>query len=56
MARIFWGIVAVVVALWVIFAVFRALGGLIHLALVVAIVLVAYNFYTSLRDRDRRSD
>ena len=51
MVRIICGVVAVLVAIWVVFAVLRALGGLIHLALVVGIVLVAYSFYTSWRNR-----
>ncbi|HVC80080.1 MAG TPA: hypothetical protein VNL35_06205 [Chloroflexota bacterium] len=51
MVRIICGVVAVLVAIWVVFAVLRALGGLIHLAMVVAIVLVAYSFYNSLRNR-----
>lgn len=51
MARIVWGIIAVLVAVWVAFAVFRALGGLIHLALVVAIAIVAYNLISGLRRR-----
>jgi hypothetical protein len=52
MARIVLGIVAVLVAMWVVFAVLRALGGLIHLALVLAIVVVAYNLISSLRRRN----
>jgi hypothetical protein len=55
MGRIILGIVAVLVAVWVVFAVFRALGGLIHLALVVAVAVVAYNLYTSLRRRNDSS-
>jgi hypothetical protein len=53
MARIIWGIVAALVAIWVFFAVVRAVGALVHLALVVAIVLIAYNLIVGLR---RRSD
>jgi hypothetical protein len=52
MARIILGIVAMLVAVWVVFAVFRALGGLIHLALVVAVAVVAYNLISSLRRRN----
>jgi UPF0716 family protein affecting phage T7 exclusion len=54
MARIIWGIVAALVAIWVFFAVVRAVGALIHLALVVAIVLIAYNLIAGLRNRSRR--
>jgi len=50
-----WGIVAVLVAAWVVFAVLRALGGLIHLALVVAIAIVAYNLISGLRRRNDSS-
>jgi hypothetical protein len=55
MARIVWGIIAVLVAVWVAFAVLRALGGLIHLALVVAIAIVAYNLISGLRRRNDSS-
>ena len=55
MGRVILGIVAVLVALWVVFAVFRALGGLIHLALVIAVVVVAYNLISSLRRRNDSS-
>jgi hypothetical protein len=55
MGRVILGIVAVLVALWVVFAVFRALGGLIHLAMVIAVVVVAYNLISSLRRRNDSS-
>jgi hypothetical protein len=55
MARLVWGIIAVLVAVWVAFAVLRALGGLIHLALVVAIAIVAYNLISGLRRRNDSS-
>jgi hypothetical protein len=51
MSRLIIGIAAALVALWVVFAVFSAVRGLIHLALVIAIVLVAYNLLTTLRRR-----
>ena len=56
MARIIWGIVAALVAVWVFFAVVRAVGALIHLALVVAIVLIAYNLIAGLRNRSGRAE
>jgi Flp pilus assembly protein TadB len=56
MVRIICGVVAVLVAVWVVFAVLRALGSLFHLALVVAIVLVAYSFFNSLRNRGNQID
>ena len=55
MVRIVLGIVAVLVAVWVVFAVLRALGGLIHLALVLAIAVVAYNLISNLRRRNDSS-
>ncbi len=51
MNRFVIGIVAVLVAVWLIFAVFNAVKGLIHLALVIAILLIAYNLLMSLRSR-----
>ena len=51
MSRFLLGIVAVLVAVWLIFAVFSAVKGLIHLALVIAILLVAYNLLMNLRHR-----
>src|SRR5205823_3803125 len=48
MARIIWGIAAALVAIWVFFAVVRAVGALLHLALVVAIILIAYNLLSGL--------
>ena len=51
MSRFLLGIVAVLIAVWLIFAVFSAVKGLIHLALVVAILLVAYNLIVGFRRR-----
>ncbi len=51
MNRVVLGIVGALVAVWLIFAVFNAVKGLIHLALVIAILLVAYNLLMSLRHR-----
>ena len=56
MARIIWGIAAALIAIWVFFAVVRALGALIHLALVVAIVLIAYSLFSGLRRRAEGAD
>jgi hypothetical protein len=53
MARIIWGIVAAIVAIWVFFAVVRAVGALVHLALILAIILIAYNLLSGLRNRRR---
>jgi hypothetical protein len=51
MSRLILGVAAVLVAVWVVFAMFNAVRGVIHLALVIAIVLVAYNLLTTLRRR-----
>ena len=53
MARFIWGAALLLVAIWVFFALARAVSAFIHLALVVAIILVAYNLLTSLRHRRR---
>jgi O-antigen ligase len=56
MSRFLLGIVAVLVAVWLIFAVFSAVKGLIHLALVIAILFVAYNLLMGFRRRWSESD
>jgi uncharacterized membrane protein len=56
MSRFLLGVVAVLIAVWLIFAVFSAVKGLIHLALVVAILLVAYNLLMGFRRRWDESD
>ena len=56
MNRFLLGIVGVLVAVWLIFAVFNAVKGLIHLALVIAILLIAYNLLMSLRNRSDEID
>lgn len=52
MIRIIWAIAAALVAIWVFFALVRAVGALIHLALVVAIVLIAYGLIANFRKRE----
>jgi hypothetical protein len=51
MSRLLLGIAAVLIAVWVVFAVFSAVRGVVHLALVIAILLVGYNLLTSFRNR-----
>jgi hypothetical protein len=51
MSRLLLGIAAVLIAVWVVFAVFSAVRGVVHLALVIAILLVGYNLLTSFRKR-----
>ena len=54
MGRFIWGAVAVVVAIWLFFALLRALGAIFQLLLVIAVVLVAVNIFRALRDGARR--
>ena len=51
MNRFLFGVVGLLVAIWLVFAVFNAVKGLAHLALVVAILIVAYNLLMGLRQR-----
>ena len=44
--NIIWLVVFIVVALWLIGLVTRVAGGLIHLLLIVALVLIVYNLVT----------
>jgi uncharacterized membrane protein HdeD (DUF308 family) len=56
MNRFLLGFIGILVAVWLIFAVFNAMKGLIHLALVIAILLIAYNILMSLRNRTDEVD
>lgn len=42
-ARILWGLVLALLAFWLIGRLFRLLGNLIHIALIVALIVVIYN-------------
>ena len=42
-ARVLWGIVLVLLAFWLVGQIFHLLGRLIHIALVIAAVVVIYN-------------
>ena len=44
-----WAIVAVLVALWLLGLVLRAFGGLIHLLIIAALVVVVYRLLTGRR-------
>ena len=44
-----WAIVAVLVALWLLGLVLRAFGGLIHILIIVALVIVIYRLLTGRR-------
>ena len=46
-----WTIVAVLVVLWLLGFVTNIVGGLIHLVLVVALIVLAYNFLSGRRSR-----
>ncbi len=46
MAGILWGIISILVLLWIIGLVAHIGGGLIHIAIVVAIILVVVNLLT----------
>ena len=47
--NIIWLVVFIVVALWLIGLVTRVAGGLIHLLLIVALILIVYNLVTGRR-------
>ncbi len=47
--NIIWLVVFIVVALWLIGLITRVAGGLIHLLLIVALILIVYNLITGRR-------
>lgn len=49
LANILWFIVAVVVVLWLLGVLFKIGGGLIHLLLIVAAIIIVYNLLTGRR-------
>jgi hypothetical protein len=51
-SRIILSIAAILIAIWVLFALFSAVKGLMHLALVLAILFVGYNLINGLRRRN----
>lgn len=56
MARFLLGAAAILIGIWVFFAVMRALSAFVHLALIVAIIFIAYSLVTSMRRRSSRSE
>ncbi len=46
---ILWTIAVILIILWVLGLVFNIAGGLIHILLVIAIIVIAYNLITSRR-------
>ena len=51
MGGILWGIVVVLVVLWLLGLVFRVAGNLIWILLIIAAIVAIYNFVTSQRTR-----
>ncbi len=51
MGGILWGIVVVLVVLWLLGFIFHIAGSLIHILLVIAVIVVIYNLITSQRTR-----
>jgi hypothetical protein len=51
MFGILWGIVVVLVVLWLLGFLFHVAGGLIHLLLIVAAIVLVYNLIASARSR-----
>jgi len=49
MGSLLWGIVVLLVVLWLIGLVANLAGGLIHILLVIALVVVAYNLISNRR-------
>ena len=49
LSNILWLVVAVIVALWLIGLVANIAGNLIHLLLIVALIVLVYNFITGRR-------
>ena len=47
MAGLIWAIIVVLFVLWILgFAVFHVAGGLIHLLIIIAVILLIYNLVT----------
>ena len=51
MFGILWGVVVVLVILWLLGFIFHIAGGLIHLLLVLALIVLIYNLIMSNRSR-----
>jgi len=56
MVRFLLGAAAILIGIWVFFAVMRALSAFIHLALIVAVIFIAYSLVTSIRRRSSQPD
>ena len=51
MAGILWGVVVLLVVLWLLGLVFKIAGNLIYALLVIAVIVAIFNFVTSQRNR-----
>ncbi|HEU5228498.1 MAG TPA: lmo0937 family membrane protein [Ktedonobacteraceae bacterium] len=51
MFGILWGVVVVLVVLWLLGFIFHIAGGLIHLLLILAVIVLIYNLIMSNRSR-----
>lgn len=51
MFGILWGVVVVLVVLWLLGFLFHIAGGLIHLLLVIAVIVLLYNLFVGNRSR-----
>ena len=51
MGGILWGIIVILFAFWLLGLTFKIAGGLIHILLVVALIVLVYNLFMSYRRR-----
>ncbi|HET8913279.1 MAG TPA: lmo0937 family membrane protein [Ktedonobacteraceae bacterium] len=51
MVQILWIVVVVLVVLWLLGFLFHVLGGFIHILLVIALIVLIYNFVVGRRSR-----
>ena len=51
LGSILWGVVVLLVVFWLLGLVFHIAGGLIHILLVIAIIVLLYNLFVGSRSR-----
>jgi len=51
LGSILWGVIVILVVLWILGLVFHIAGGLIHILLVIAIIVLLYNLFVGSRAR-----
>ena len=51
MAGILWGIVVILIVFWLLGFLFHIAGGLIHILLVIAVIVLLYNLFVGSRSR-----